>query len=172
MSGKRSACQNFSFCPHLWSPSTNIDRYRNTGSVIIAKITISIANRLDISVFANKWLTKSIQNSQPITMDATRIACGTVIGFAILYKIIKPTIATRIVHEVETHAASTPNSRQKITSPLTTAKSVSPAGSAFTSTFVRKCPRIWFLFGSNARKNDGIPIVNILIKDTWDGSNG
>ena len=29
-----------------------------------------------------------------------------------------------------------------------------------------------FLFGSSARKNAGIPIVNILINDTCDGSSG
>ena len=36
---------------------------------------------------------------------------------------------------------------------------------AFRRTLVIKCPLIRVLFGSNARKNPGIPIVNMLIRD-------
>ena len=46
------------------------------------------------------------------------------------------------------------------------------AGNAFRNTLVRKCPCILSLFGWNARKNPGTPIVNMLISDIWDGSIG
>ena len=50
--------------------------------------------------------------------------------------------------------------------------SVRPPGSALSSTFVINLPSIRFLFGSNASRNPGAPIVNILIKDTCAGSSG
>ena len=87
---------------------------------------------------ANKWLINSIQYNQPHTSAIIIKIYALFSGRAILYSIINPTIATRIVHEVDRQSESTPNSRQNITSPLTARKSVRPAGNAFTMTFVRK----------------------------------
>ena len=47
-----------------------------------------------------------------------------------------------------------------------------PVISAFKNTLVRKCPLMISRFGCSARKNAGIPIVYMLISDTWDGSSG
>ena len=45
-------------------------------------------------------------------------------------------------------------------------------GIDFLNTFVRKLPVTFFLFGSSASMNDGIPIVNALVSVSWTGING
>ena len=113
-----------------------------------------------------------LQNRSPAIHPAripTRILF---IGALILYRIINPTIASSMVAAVEMSVESTPKVRPKTTRAPTASASVTAAGSAFRNTFVRKCPLMIFLFGSRARKNAGTPIVNILISEICDGSNG
>ena len=45
-------------------------------------------------------------------------------------------------------------------------------GIAFLNTFVRKLPVTFFLFGSKAHINDGIPIVRIFVNVNCTGING
>ena len=77
-----------------------------------------------------------------------------------------------MVAAVEISVEFTPKVLPNTTSAPTARTSVSAAGMAFRQTLVRKCPLIIFLFGSSARKNAGMPIVNILIRDTCEGSSG
>lgn len=51
-------------------------------------------------------------------------------------------------------------------------KSVSAAGQGRVRMFVIKWPAIRFLFGISESRKPGIPIVNILISEIWDGSSG
>ena len=81
-------------------------------------------------------------------------------------------MASSMVAAVEMSVEFTPNVLPKITRAPTASASVMAAGRAFRNTFVRKCPRIRFLLGSMARKKAGMPMVNILISEIWDGSSG
>ena len=121
---------------------------------------------------ANKSFKKMLQNNSPAMHALTMPKRILFIGALILYKIINPTIAKSIVAAVDMSVELTSNVLPNMTRAATARASVNAAGSAFNSTFVRKCPLIIFLFGSRARKNAGTPIVNILINDTCDGSNG
>jgi len=51
--------------------------------VMTANTIMSIAHFPVTAVIANSSLKNSIQNNQPMTIAAIRIACGVVIGFAI-----------------------------------------------------------------------------------------
>ena len=85
---------------------------------------------------------------------------------------MNPTIARSMVAATEISAESTPNVSPNFTNAPTASASVIAAGSALRNTLVRKWPRIMFLLGSMARKKAGTPMVNILISEIWDGSNG
>ena len=89
-----------------------------------------------------------------------------------MYRIMMPTIASRMVQEVDRSGPLTRNSLQKITRRLITVKSVSPAGSALYMTLFRKWPWIRFRLNSSDMTNAGMPIVNMLISDICDGSSG
>ena len=93
-------------------------------------------------------------------------------GSLILIKIINPTTASNSVAAVAISADGSEKTSPHITSAPTTKTSVSPAGSAFNKTFLINFPLIRSLFGSNASKNPGIPIVNILINEMCAGSRG
>ena len=73
---------------------------------------------------------------------------------------------------VEISSEPTANSWPKTTSVATIKKSVSAAGRARVRMFVIKWPAIRFLFGISESRKPGIPIVNILISEIWDGSSG
>ena len=107
-----------------------------------------------------------LQNNNPAIHPLTILNRILFIGALILYKIINPTIAKSIVAAVDISVELTSNVLPNMTRAATARASVNAAGSAFNSTFVRKCTLIIFLFGYRARKNAGTPIVNILINDT------
>ena len=113
-----------------------------------------------------------LQNRSPRIQPPRIPALILFIGALILYRIMNPTMASSMVAAVEISVEFTPKVLPKTTSAPTAAASVIAAGSAFRNTFVRKCPLMIFLFGYIARKNAGIPIVNILISEIWDGSSG
>ena len=80
--------------------------------------------------------------------------------------------ALALVQAVERSVPLTLNSLQKMTRRLITVKSVSPAGSALYMTLFIKCPWIRFLLNSSDMTKAGMPIVNMLISDTCEGSSG
>ena len=121
---------------------------------------------VDIPLIANKSPKYMLHNNSPIMLPPHTHQRSVFIGLLILYKIINPTIDKSIVHAVDISVSFTSNTCPNTTSAPTTNTSVIPAGSAFIKTFVRKLPCIMFLFGCNAKKNAGIPIVNILISET------
>ena len=77
-----------------------------------------------------------------------------------------------MVDAVATSEAGIENTSPQTTSEPTINTSVSPAGSAFNNTFRKKRPSIRLRFGSNASKNHGAPMVNILMREICAGSNG
>ena len=81
-------------------------------------------------------------------------------------------MASSTVAAVEISSEPTANSWPKTTSVATIKKSVSAAGRARVRMFVIKWPAIRFLFGISESRKPGIPIVNILISEIWDGSSG
>ena len=127
---------------------------------------------VDIPVIANSFGRKMEQPKSPITEPTHTHPRSQLNGSQILNKIINPTMARSIVPAVEMSVSPSPNVCPKTAMAATASTSVRPAGRAFNTTFVRKCPLITSLFGWNARKNPGIPIVNILISEICDGCNG
>ena len=93
-------------------------------------------------------------------------------GLLIRIKIMKPTTARSIVAAVAISPSDSPNTSPQTTSAPTAKTSVSAAGSARSSTFLRKLPSMRAWFGSSASKKPGMPMVNIAIRDTCAGSSG
>ena len=83
-----------------------------------------------------------------------------------------PTVRSTSVAAVAVCSWASPVKFPYIVISVTTIKSVSPVGSAFNTTLRRKSPLIRLLLGCNARKNAGIPIVNIPRNDNCVGYNG
>lgn len=132
----------------------------------------SMMHLLDIPVIANKSGRNMLHARRPIIEPAQTITRIVFSGWHILYKIMNPTMARSMVAAVEMSLAPTPKVCPNTTSAPTASTSVSPAGSAFKNTLVRKCPLMTSSFGCSARKNAGMPIVNMLISDICEGSSG
>ena len=145
---------------------------RNTDSLAIANTTNSIVVLGDIPEMLNNSFINTEQKIMQIIIDMIMNILHRFIGLLIRYKIINPMMDISIVLAVDTSAPLISNSALKITTLLTIIKSVKLAGNALYNTFVINFPCIGFLLFSKARKNAGIPIVNILINDICDGFNG
>ena len=138
----------------------------------IENTTKSITHLVDIEEMP-KSPGNRIQLARNPTMHPMQIARRREFrGLHILNRIIKPTIAKSIVAAVDRSSPPTPNVRLKIASAATTNTSVSHAGRDFSSTFCKNRPLITFLCGWRDRKNPGMPIVNMLIREIWEGPRG
>ena len=93
-------------------------------------------------------------------------------GVLIRNRIINPTIASRNVAATEMSTSATLNVLPKTTSAAMAKKSVRAAGIALNTTLRRKFPSILRWLASIARKNAGIPILNILISEICEGCRG
>ena len=83
-----------------------------------------------------------------------------------------PTVRSTSVAAVAVCSWTSPVQFPYIVTIVTTIKSVIPVGRALSTTLRRKSPLIRLLLGCNARKNAGIPIVNIPRNDNCVGYNG
>ena len=158
----------YPFC----NPFTRSVRYRSTASVAIENTTNNMIHFVDIPVIANNFGRKMIHKIQPVRHPPQTTPRKILTGLQILNRMMNPTIRSNIVAAVEISVVFTSNVLPNTTSAPTISTSVRPAGNAFRNTLVRKCHCILSLFGWNARKNPGTPIVNMLISDIWDGSIG
>ena len=80
----------------------------------IANTISSIILCFDTLVIAKIRLTKIMQYRRPVAIPNQRIQWYFVIGDAIWYRIIKPTIARMIVQDVDTSVSLTRNSIQNM----------------------------------------------------------
>ena len=133
---------------------------------------ISSTQILDMSLSANSCLRKMPQKISPAMLRMIIAYFILVRGLLMRIKIMKPTTARSIVAAVAISPSDSPNTSPQTTSAPTAKTSVSAAGSARSSTFLRKLPSMRAWFGSSASKKPGMPMVNIAIRDTCAGSSG
>ena len=113
----------------------------------------------------NRFGSKKKQSSIPRILMPKTAPRYLFSGTEIWRRIINPTTASTRVAAVATSPRSIPKTWAKMASEPTIIASVSPAGRALVNTFLRKCPSIRLLLLSNASKNPGSPMVNILINE-------
>ena len=121
---------------------------------------------------AKSSLSTTAHNTNAIILHTSTVPLYLLRGTDILNKIINPTIASNMVAAVAISSDGSPNTLPHTTSAAIARASVSPAGRAFKNTFLRNFPSILLPLDSMARKNAGIPILNMLISDICDGSSG
>ena len=161
---------NFMYC--FLSHSISFVRYRSTGSVAIENTTKSIMHFLDIPVIANNCGRKILHPNSPDHASDPDDHTQCIHRLADPVKDHESDNCKQHRRRRRNIFGCNPNVCPNTTSAPTASTSVSPAGSAFKNTLVRKCPLMISRFGCSARKNAGIPIVYMLISDTWDGSSG
>ena len=93
-------------------------------------------------------------------------------GTLILYKSIKPVNPVNKTASVDTSSSVNLMISGKTVIIRILATIVRAVGKDFLSTLIIILPFIRSLFGSNAKMNDGIPIVTILVNVNWIGING
>ena len=87
-------------------------------------------------------------------------------------RIIKPTMDKRYVLAVPISASGRLNNWANNTSAAIETKDVREAGNALRSVWVMKCPFCFPSLASNARKKEGMPMLNMDTRDIWDGFKG
>ena len=86
-----------------------------------------------------------------------------------LYRKINPEIPVRNTTKLETTSSGKLNAYLNISTMITLNTTVSAAGTRLPITFTKKFPLTISVFGSRAKINDGIPIVNVVINVSWIG---
>ena len=86
-----------------------------------------------------------------------------------LYRKINPEIPVRNTTKLETTSSGKLNAYLNISTMMTLNTTVSAAGTLLPITFTKKFPLTISVFGSRAKINDGIPIVNVVINVSWIG---
>ena len=145
---------------------------RKNDSAANENITNNNIHSIDIASSAKSLLRNIPANISPTKFPAIIVVLSLLSGVHTLISTINPTIESKSVAAVEMSEFSKLNALPQKTSAPTANTSATPPGIAFLKTFGRNLPSIRDFSGSNAKKNPGIPIVNIVINETCEGSSG
>lgn len=109
------------------------------------------------------------QYSKPVSRVIQRANLNALNGSQSLYKKMKPEIPVKKTTKLETTSSGKLKAYLNISTIITLKTTVKAAGRLLPITFIRKLPLTMSVLGSNARMNDGIPIVNVVISVSWIG---
>jgi len=104
------------------------------------------------------------QYSKPANKASHKVNLNVLNGSHNLYKKIKPDIPVRKTTKLDTTSSGKSKANLNISTMMTLNTTVSAAGTLLPITFIKKFPLTISVLGSNARMNDGIPMVNVVIK--------
>lgn len=121
----------------------------------------------EISASPKKYGKTKAQAVMPTTENMQTAALSFVNGWHSVNKFKNPQRVNEIVAAVISSFAESRLNLPSITTAKTLNKSSKPKGKPFFKTFVINFPSIKFLFGCNAKKNDGKPITKVSSKNKF-----
>ena len=144
----------------------------NIGFIKTPKKIKTIIEAIESSKTLEKSLTKSIATSIKKLIKITTASFNLLSGLHISTKTVKPVTPNNVAQTYGSSEALIENKLKIIWTKIITTKLQIPPGVAFLKTFLIKLPLTTVVVGSNVRKKEGKPIVNMLIIVNWYGTIG